>query len=168
MDVRLRPVEEKDLDVFEEHATTPEGTGELQWFGHRSQHDRQREFADNGLLGPEGGYLTVEADGQAAGWMRWQQRLWGPPQTSWCWTISIVVFPGFRGQGVGSRAQRGLVDYLFAHTRAERIEASTDATNVAEQRALEKSGFEREGVIRRGQWRDGGWHDQVMYSILRP
>ena len=49
-----------------------------------------------------------------------------------------------------------------------RVEASTDVTNLAEQRALEKAGFTREGVLRGAQHRaDGVHHDLVGYAILR-
>ncbi|AZZ48385.1 N-acetyltransferase [Rathayibacter rathayi] len=72
-----------------------------------------------------------------------------------------------RGQGIGSLAQRLLVEYLFAGTRAERIQAYTDVDNRAERRALEQAGFEEEGVLRRAQWRDGAWHDLVLFSTLR-
>ncbi|MFC9281686.1 ASCH domain-containing protein [Streptomyces collinus] len=46
-------------------------------------------------------------------------------------------------------------EYLFEHTRVERIQAWTDRANLAEQRALEKAGSFREGVLRgrRGQRR---------------
>jgi hypothetical protein len=43
----------------------------------------------------------------------------------------------FRGRGYGSQAQQLLVRYLFAHTQVNRVEAITEAGNVAEQRALE-------------------------------
>lgn len=168
MDVKLRPVRAEDLDLFGAGGQSREGAGAQQWFGFRDISAIRREFAENGLLSPEGGRLTVEADGQAAGYVRWFKRIWGPQETSWCWSLALSVLPDHRGKGVGTEAQRQLVAYLFAHTRAERIEAITDVANVAEQRALEKSGFEREGVVRRGQWRDGGWHDQILYSHLRP
>ncbi len=57
--------------------------------------------------------------------------------------------------------------YLFAHTQANRIQASTEITNVGEQRALEKAGFTREGVLRGAGFRDGQWRDGVLYSVLR-
>jgi RimJ/RimL family protein N-acetyltransferase len=56
---------------------------------------------------------------------------------------------------------------LFAHTQVNRIEATTEITNVAEQRALEKAGFTREGILRGATFRQGRWHDQVIYSVLR-
>jgi RimJ/RimL family protein N-acetyltransferase len=49
----------------------------------------------------------------------------------------------------------------------QRVEASTDVENVAEQRSLEKAGYQREGVLRRAQYRAGDWHDLVVYSVLR-
>jgi RimJ/RimL family protein N-acetyltransferase len=75
--------------------------------------------------------------------------------------------PASRGRGIGTHAQRLLADYLFDHTRAERLQAWTDHGNQAEQRALEKAGFVQEGVLRSAQWRGGRWHDQVLYSMLR-
>lgn len=48
-----------------------------------------------------------------------------------------------------------------------RVEASTDITNIPEQRSLEKAGFTREGVLRKAQWRAGEWHDLIVYSKLR-
>jgi RimJ/RimL family protein N-acetyltransferase len=59
------------------------------------------------------------------------------------------------------------VDYLFAHTLVVRLEADTETENIAEQRALEKSGFTREGVLRSTVFRDGQWRDVVRYSVLR-
>jgi len=72
-----------------------------------------------------------------------------------------------RGSGHGTEAQRQLAAYLFAHTPVERVEASTDVDNAAEQRALERAGFTREGFLRHAQFREGGFHDLVLYSKLR-
>ncbi|WP_307626922.1 GNAT family N-acetyltransferase [Streptomyces turgidiscabies] len=69
--------------------------------------------------------------------------------------------------GAGTHAQQALVRYLFAHTPVVRIEADTETENIAEQRALEKSGFTREGVLRSTLFRDGKWRDVVRYSVLR-
>jgi RimJ/RimL family protein N-acetyltransferase len=60
-----------------------------------------------------------------------------------------------------------MVRYLFAYTQVNRIEAITESTNIAEQRALDKAGFTREGVLRGATYRAGRWHDQIIYSVLR-
>ena len=96
--------------------------------------------------------------------MNWRQVFYG---TVSCWEIGIAIVPEARGQGLGTLAQRLIVRYLFAHTPANRIQATTEITNVAEQRALEKAGFTREGVLRGAGFRDGRWHDGVLYSVLR-
>ncbi|GII05314.1 hypothetical protein Pta02_73220 [Planobispora takensis] len=57
--------------------------------------------------------------------------------------------------------------YLFDHSTVHRIQAGTEVTNVAEQRALKKAGFTREGVLRGAGFRAGEWHDGVLYSFLR-
>ncbi len=60
---------------------------------------------------------------------------------------------------------RQVAEYLFATTNVNRVEASTDVDNLAEQRALEKAGFPREGVLRGAQFRSGAHHD--LFSRLR-
>ncbi len=165
--VILRPIREADIPRIEAGSSTPEGTGELQWFGYRTFHMMRERVTKDGYLGPEAGGLVVEYDSEVAGWVTWSKHFWGPEVTSWGWTIGIILFPAFRGRGIGTAAQKELTDYLFAHTQAERIQAFTDVSNVAEQRALEKAGYQREGVLRRAQWRNGEWHDQILYAALR-
>ncbi|OIJ87312.1 GNAT family N-acetyltransferase [Streptomyces sp. MUSC 14] len=166
-EVSLRPVTPGDLDLFQGEFGTEDGTGPYQWFGYTSTHRLRARFAEDRLLGPDGGVLTVTAQSAAVGRVEWFASTWGRPSTSSCWTIAIGLFPAARGHGTGTAAQRLLVRYLFAHTRAERVQAWTDHANLGEQRALEKAGFTREGVLRSAQWRGGRWHDQVLYSVLR-
>lgn len=113
------------------------------------------------------GRLLVEADGEVVGDVTWHSVWYGPTTGSQAWNIGIALVPAARGRGIGSRAQRMLAEYLFATTSVQRVEASTDVENLAEQRALEKAGFLREGVIRAAQVRRDGRHDLVGYAILR-
>ncbi|MEU6779177.1 GNAT family protein [Nonomuraea angiospora] len=167
MRARLRPIRESDINVLEEEAATPEGVGDFQWFGYRSFQKMRKRVTEDGCIGPDSGAFVVDVEGSIAGWVSWVKHFWGPEDTSWSWTIGIILFPEFRGRGVGTAAQKELSDYLFSHTLAERIQASTDINNVAEQRALEKAGFQKEGVLRRAQWRMGRWYDQILYSAIR-
>ena len=75
--------------------------------------------------------------------------------------------PDHRGCGVGTAAQGLLAEYLFAHTTAHRLEATTGIDNVAEQRALEHAGFTQEGLLRGRGWLDGEWRDGYIYARLR-
>ncbi len=165
--VTLQPVSLADLEAFAEWLTTAEGTGEFQWFGFTSATGLRERFARDGLLGPDGGVLAVADQGTTVGRVEWFSSTWGPPTTSSCWSIAVGIHAGHRGRGIGTAAQRLLVEYLFATTRAERIQAWTDAANIVEQRALVGAGFELEGRLRRAQGRAGAWHDQLLYSVLR-
>jgi aminoglycoside 6'-N-acetyltransferase len=166
-EISLRTVTADDLDLFEREFSGPEGTGPYQWFGFGSPAGLRRQFTETGLLGPDGGMLSVAEAGRTVGRVEWFPSTWGRPATSGCWSLGIGLVPSARGRGTGARAQRLLAEYLFDHTRAERLQAWTDCANLAEQRALEKAGFVREGVLRSAQWRGGRWHDQVLYSMLR-
>lgn len=113
------------------------------------------------------GSLGIVEDDVVVGTVGWHWTHWGPSSPSRCPMIGISLIPSARGRGTGTEAQTLVVDLLFRHTAANRVEAHTDVANVAEQRALEKAGFTREGNVRGSQWRNGAYHDGYLYSILR-
>jgi len=163
--VALRPVAEPDLPVMERFLIDPETVAPFQWWGWSDPGRWRRQWAENGLLGDDGGHLMVVRGAEPLGFVAWRQVR--PTRTTTYWNMGINLLPEARGQGVGTEAQRQLVHYLFANTTVVRIEADTEADNIPEQRALEKVGFTREGVLRSIAFRDGQWRDGVRYSILR-
>ena len=163
--LHLRPVQEDDLPLLYRLTSDPLGSGEYGWFGWRDPGIFRRQWAENGLLGDDGGFLVAVKGPESVGLMNWRKHKTGT--VSHCWEIGIALAPEVRGRGYGTQAHRLLTAYLFAHTMVNRIEATTETGNIAEQRALEKAGFTREGVLRGYGWRDGRWVDGVLYSILR-
>jgi RimJ/RimL family protein N-acetyltransferase len=113
--------------------------------------------------------LTVldEHTGELLGGVSWHAVDYGGTVSCSAWNIGIGLLPEARGRGYGTRVQRLLVEHLFATTELDRIEASTDVENLAEQRALEKAGFRREGVLRGAQLRGGVRRDLVHYGLVR-
>lgn len=164
-EVGLCRLTEDDLTMMEELTQDPDSTGEFAWFGWSDMLRWRRGWADNRLIGPDGGALKVARGDEALGFVIWTRH----PATvaAHYYVIGIALRPGARGHGYGTAAQRLLAGYLFAHTVAHRIEAATEVGNVAEQRALEKAGFTREGISRGTGWRAGAWRDGVTYSLLR-
>ncbi|WP_318722794.1 GNAT family N-acetyltransferase [Streptomyces albicerus] len=150
---------------MERFLADPEESSPFQWFGWWDTGRWRRQWAETGLITDEAGHLIVARDGEALGFVAWRKV--AATRNSYYWNIGIALLSKARGKGVGTRAQRLLVEYLFAHTQVVRIEADTDVDNIAEQRALEKAGFTREGVLRSVVFRDGRWRDGVRYSILR-
>jgi RimJ/RimL family protein N-acetyltransferase len=165
-DVALRPVREDDLTMVEELTQDPEKTGEFGWVGWSDLRRWRRGWNENGLINADGGMLIVTAGDQRLGLVNWRGKPMGAPGT-YSWEIGIALLPEARGRGYGTRAQRLLARYLFAHTTVHRIWAGTEVDNIAEQKALERAGFTREGITRAAGWRDGAWRDGVIYSLLR-
>ncbi len=147
-------------------------SAEEQPFNYFEGSDRPPRFSEGF---PEGGFNTADhgrlivelANGTIIGDLSWHQVRYGPNAESAAFDIGIALRPEHRGQGHGARAQRLLAAHLFDTSDVNRVEASTDIDNVAEQRALTKAGFTREGVVRGAQFRADAYHDLVLYSIVR-
>src|SRR4249919_2724196 len=164
--VRLRPVRASDLAALSVNFLAD--ADPWNFFGFRATNELERRFAADGLLSEDMGVLAVETtDGRLLGDVSWHAIQYQPSRTCRAFNIGISLLPEHRGRWYGSAAQAALADYLFRTTLVERLEATTDVENIAEQRALEKAGFQREGVLRHAQYRAGTWRDAVQYSRLR-
>jgi RimJ/RimL family protein N-acetyltransferase len=161
----LRPVTAGDVPLLQRFHTEPGLVG-LDWAGYRDPEQVTRRFAEDAYLGQENGRLMVD-DGtshSAAGFVTWAARQFVNVRH---WEIGIALLPERRGQGLGWRAQALLCDYLFRHTPAFRLEASTHEDNLAEQHSLVKAGFQLDGIIRAAEYRDGAYRSAYLYSRLR-
>jgi RimJ/RimL family protein N-acetyltransferase len=161
----LRPVAANDLPLLQRFQVEPGLVG-LDWAGYRDAGAVNRRFAQDGYLGDEDGSLMVD-DGTApgaAGFVNFRNKQYVNVRH---WEIGIALLPERRGQGLGWRAQALLCQYLFQHTPAWRIEASTHEENRAEQHALQKAGFQLDGVVRAVEYRDGAYRNGYLYSRLR-
>jgi RimJ/RimL family protein N-acetyltransferase len=165
--VRLRPIEEGDLDALRRFDIDPSSRGPYLGSGFRDPSARRRRWEEDGWLGADSGQLAVMLpDRTLAGIVAWRSIPTGGPEVG-CLEIGALLFPEHRGQGRGTAAQRLLVEYLFATTLANRLQAITNVENIAEQKALEGIGFRREGVMRGLAFDGGRWHDGVLYARLR-
>jgi [ribosomal protein S5]-alanine N-acetyltransferase len=165
--VRLRPIKEADLDLLSRFDTDPAASQPFEWSGFRDLGARRRRWAQDGWIGRDSTLLAVALpDGTLAGIVSWRTIKVGGPEGG-CLEIGALLLPEHRGHGLGTAAQRLLVEYLFATTLANRLQAITDAENLAEQRVLERIGFRREGVMRGLAFIGGQWRDGVLYARLR-
>jgi RimJ/RimL family protein N-acetyltransferase len=156
----LRPVEPAD-EPFLAFVRRPEIAGELNWFGGPTDDAPAAGGAAVNRM------IVTGDGGTPIGSVSWHGVHYGPNRRSTAWNIGITIVPEHRGMGHGTAAQRMLAEHLFATTDANRVEATTDIGNVAEQRALARAGFQREGIARGAQFRAGAWHDMVLYGRLR-
>ncbi|OJF11861.1 GNAT family N-acetyltransferase [Couchioplanes caeruleus] len=171
--VALRPFSEQDLPFLERLGSDPSVTGRYVWAGFRDPRARRRRWEKDGYVGADSSALAVVGDDPelgpdtVLGIASWEAKDRGGPPGG-CYEIGLALLPEYRGRGLGTAAQREMVRHLFDCTLAFRLEAQTDADNVAEQLALEKIGFRREGLLRGARFREGEWRDMLMYGLLRP
>lgn len=71
------------------------------------------------------------------------------------------------GQGLAPEAVAAIVEFAFAHTNVNRIEAFCFVEHGASARVLEKCGFQLEGVLRQYEEVKGHRPDLKLYSKLR-
>jgi RimJ/RimL family protein N-acetyltransferase len=167
--VRLRDVTLADADWIDAWNADEAIRSPFNDFGQPFDPMPRAVLAKGPLRNDRNGMLVVEriADAAPIGTVGWHRVSYGPAPESDAWNIGIELRPEARGQGFGTQAQRLLADWLFANTRLNRVEASTDLENLSEQRSLEKAGFVREGIQRGAQFRLGALHDLVTYGRLR-
>ena len=168
--VRLREATPADAEVVDARSADPAMWGEFNDFGVPRPPSLAETLADGKrMVALDRGQLLIERieDGRVMGDIGWRTVSYGPSEESRAFNIGVSLSPAYRGQGFGGEAQRLLAEVLFDLFDVERIEASTDIDNVAEQRALEKAGYVREGTMRAAQFRGGSLHDMTLYSRLR-
>jgi RimJ/RimL family protein N-acetyltransferase len=110
--------------------------------------------------------LVIEANSQMVGsiqaWRGWSHGI--PPGVG---ELGIGVDDtADRGKGYGTEAVRLLAAWLLENG-LDRVQASTDVTNAAARRVLERAGFEFEGVLRGylpGDRRERA--DYAMYALV--
>ncbi|MGC2191594.1 MAG: GNAT family protein [Candidatus Dormiibacterota bacterium] len=165
--VRLRPIEETDLEALRRIDTDPSLSLPFEWMGFRDPGERRRRLEEDGYISDAYSMLAVSLpDGTFAGFVCWwPTETMAPPRS--VFEVGILLMPEQRGKGFGSIAQGLLVDYLFSTTLANRLQASTDVENVAERGALERAGFQLEGIQRGVAFVGGEWRDGVVYARLR-
>lgn len=165
--ISLRPFNEQELPLLERLSTDPTATGPYVWSGFRDPRARRRRWENDGYIGVHSTVTAVVlGDETVAGFASWETRDRGGPSGG-CYEIGLALLPKYRGRGLGTAAQRLMAQHLFECTLAHRLEAQTDAENIAEQTALERVGFRQEGVLRGARFRQGAWRDMVIYGLLR-
>ena len=172
--VRLRPVQRTDLRWLAEVACDPSLTGEHNWGGEQRDiatvlEELETDFERGGLAENDTGtFIVCLSDGTRIGDVSWRTEQWGPSARSRCPAIGINLLPEYRGRGLGTAAQRLIVDYLFERDPLlHRVQSDTAVDNPAERRALAKIGMIEEGLVRSAEFRGGRFHDHVLFSVLR-
>lgn len=165
--VRLRPLQERDLDPLEQWWTDPE------WQVFQQQTVRPqpagpaadlfRRWSTNDSASAVGFSIETLAAGELVGHVT----LWGAGLPSRSATLGIIVGPVHVGLGYGTDAVRVITRYGFRVMGLHRIGLAVAAFNARGRRSYEKAGFEIEGVRREAVFLDGAFTDEVLMSVLQ-
>ncbi len=121
--VRLRPIEEVDLDRLLRFFTEPGLAGEFQWFGFQIQHasELRRRWEADRLCGEESFLAVALEDGTCAGWVNWR-----PAGHHGNYEIGIALFPEYRDKGIGTEAQRPSISNIVVCRASPTSSISSD------------------------------------------
>jgi len=160
--VNLRVMEKEDLPLFAEWFNKPEVFGEYNPLRQTSRAEIEKDF-EKGTLELTA-FIIEKKDGSKIGFIC-HFTLTHPAGK--LLEIGYSLVPNERGKGYCTEAVRIMVDYLFLSRDTMRIQACTDARNLASQKVLEKTGFKKEGTMRKYLFIRGQPRDACLYSILR-
>jgi RimJ/RimL family protein N-acetyltransferase len=159
--VRLRTIEEADLDFLQRTINDPRVRGSLgatdpvnaeqerAWFEERNEDDDSVS-------------LLVCIEGEAVGTIGLSDldETWGRAE------VGYWIAPDAWGKGYATAAVELLAGYAFDQRRLNKLVAHAYAFNAGSRRVLEKTGFAEEGVHREEAFVDGAFVDIHRYGLL--
>jgi aminoglycoside 6'-N-acetyltransferase len=160
--IRLRPIEEPDIEDLYRWWNDPQFAGE-----YSGDYPKSRIEVEALVKGAWFFIIESRLEHKKIGFIDYYHPA-RPSDYPYLYEIGYRIKPCERNKGYTTEAARLLVDYLFSTKKeVERIEVVTDVENVPSQRVLEKNGFKREGELRKRPFHRGQYRNEYMYSLLR-
>jgi diamine N-acetyltransferase len=166
--IRLRGVEETDIEKFVSWLNDPEVTENLLIYWPLTMTQEKKWFDDLSKREPAEQPLAIEIE-TAGGWelignsslqkIDWLNR-----------SAEAGIFIGnksYWGKGFGTEAMKLLLQFGFNRLNLNRIYLHVFDTNPRAMRSYEKAGFKLEGRLREDIFKNGAYIDVLMMSILR-
>lgn len=136
----LRKIAEDDLTLLSQWSSSMAAHGDFLSPENHSYQECYERWKNNSYWNDHSKTLIIEhkEKQQSVGTIRYWQK---PNDYRTAMVALKVAEPHFRGQGLGTEAQRGLIHHLFTKGQYRAVEMFTDIDNVPEQRCLTKLGF---------------------------
>jgi RimJ/RimL family protein N-acetyltransferase len=163
--IKLRPVEERDLEMLFAKFNNLDYRGPFFPLNLFSEAKFRRDFSENGFWEKEEGMLlVVTPDEEVVGEIEFF------PITHYLvgYELSYLIFgQEHAGKGYTTDAVRLLTHYLFANKRTNRVQLNIHPDNEASRRIAKKAGYTFEGRMRGCWFHRGRYQDLEIWSILR-
>jgi RimJ/RimL family protein N-acetyltransferase len=158
--VKLRPVDESDVDDLYDWWNDPDFYGSYSGFDPKSRTEIEEMAKD-----PRFFIISSRSEGKKAGFISYYRVR---KDYENLFEIGYRLKSNERRKGYTTEAAGLLVDYLFTtKSEIERIESVVDTENIPSQRVLEKNGFKREAELKKRFFNKGQYRDEYMYRLLR-
>lgn len=97
-------------------------------------------------------------------WPQWRDQIHLEPSAG-RWALDIVIGePDLWNQGLGTRAVKSLLRYLFTVKEAAEVVLTPLADNARAIRCYEKAGFQKTRLVPNGELQDGEWRDAWLMT----
>ena len=164
--VRLRPLEESDVDDIMTWVNDREIVGNLAAFSGQPL-TREQELAWVRSVRTSRSDLVFTIVEAATGRYLGQCGIHQIHDRSKVGRLAcIVAHRGDHGRGYGSSAIRALLDHAFDTMKLHKLWLMVFAHNTRGRGIYTRIGFREEGVLREEYFHEGGWHDMVRMSML--
>lgn len=163
--VRLRPLEESDVDDILTWVNDPEIVGNLAAFaGEPFSRDQELAWIRQVRASPSDVVFTIlGADGRYLGQCGIHQI---HARSKVGRLACIIARRQDMGRGRGSAAIRAICDHAFDALGLHKLWLMVFAHNARGRGIYGRIGFREEGVLREEYFHDGRWHDMVRMSVL--
>jgi ribosomal-protein-alanine N-acetyltransferase len=169
--LRLRPLEDRDVDDLWPLVSDPELPRRMSWAAHtdRSQTLAFLQATRDGLAQGTSATWAIEVDGRASGTIgldgiRFAVAALRVDRAE----LGYWIAPALRGAGLVTEAAQAVVSCGFETIGLHKIGVRCVEDNAASRRVIEKLGFRMVGRLDDDVWRDGRWWPMLCYELTAP
>jgi ribosomal-protein-alanine N-acetyltransferase len=166
--LRLRPIQDSDVDDLWPYVSDPALSRMMSWSAHtdRSQTLEFIRQVSAALAGNAGVTWAIEHEGRAMGCvalddLRFELRAWRLDRAE----LGYWIAPALWGQGLMTEAASAAIRCSFEVIGLHKITCGCIAENVASRRVIEKLGLRPVGRHEDDVWRDGRWWSVLRYEL---
>jgi ribosomal-protein-alanine N-acetyltransferase len=169
--LRLRPLEDRDVDDLWPLVSDPDLPRMMIWAAHadRSETRAYIQSTREALTRGAGATWAIEVDGRAAGTVglgdiRFVHAALRVDRAE----LGYWIAPALRGAGLVTEAAQAVVRCGFETIGLHKITVHSLEANAASRRVIEKLGFRLVGRQEDDAWRDGRWWAMLSYELTAP
>ena len=161
--IKLRPVEERDLEFLRDMMNDPDIGHSVVSYGFPVSAKAQREWFEKTYPVENAYRFIIEAEGRPVGTIL----LGKLDKANKTGELGYKIAAAYQGKSYAYNAVCAVTRYLFEEIGIERITVNHLDGNMGSRRIMEKAGYVYEGVQRSAVYKNGQRHDLVLWSCSR-